>query len=94
MSHTVRWPISIHVRKVIPFYLNDPVLQSSQTGYQTEGMMSLYMYSELFLTMRTVPYRAGVALSNELHCSLLIALRKRNSVKMHKFAFVADGNSQ
>ena len=35
---TLRWPISIHVRKVIPFYLNDPVLQFSQTGYQTEGM--------------------------------------------------------
>ena len=35
---TLRWPISIHVQKVIPFYLNDPVLQFSQTGYQTEGM--------------------------------------------------------
>ena len=23
---TLRWPISIHVRKDIPFYLNDPVL--------------------------------------------------------------------
>ena len=27
----------MHVRKVIPFYLNDPVLQFSKTGYQTEG---------------------------------------------------------
>ena len=35
---TFRWPISTHVRKVIPFYLNDPVLQFSQTGYQTVGM--------------------------------------------------------
>ena len=26
------------VRKVIPFYLIDPVFQFSQTGYQTEGM--------------------------------------------------------
>ena len=31
-------PLSIHVRKVIPFYLNDPVLQFSHTGYQTESM--------------------------------------------------------
>ena len=35
---TLRWPISIHVRKVIPFYFDFPVLQFSQTGYQTEGM--------------------------------------------------------
>ena len=30
--------IALHVRKVIPFYVRDPVLQFSQTGYQTEGM--------------------------------------------------------
>ena len=35
---TLRWPISIHARKVIPFYLNDPEFQFSQTVYQTEGM--------------------------------------------------------
>ena len=35
---TLRWPISIHVQKVIPFYLNYLVLQFSQTGYKTEGM--------------------------------------------------------
>ena len=38
-SHmTLRCPISIHVQKVIPFDLNDLVLQLSQTGYQTECM--------------------------------------------------------
>ena len=70
------------MRKVIPFYLNDPMLQSSQTGYQTEGM-SLQMCSDLFLTLRTLPSRARVA------------LRKRKSVKnAHKFPFIADENSQ
>ena len=35
---TLRWPISTHAQKVVPFYLNDPVFQFSQTGYQTERM--------------------------------------------------------
>ena len=38
-SHiTLRWPISMHVQKVIPFHSNDPVRHFSQTGYQTEGI--------------------------------------------------------
>ena len=77
-----RCPISIHVRKVIPFYFDDPVRQFSQTGYQIKGT-GLQMYSEFFLTLRTQLCCAGVA------------LRKRKSVKnAHKFAFIADENSQ
>ena len=61
-SHIIgfRWPESIHMQKVIPFYLNDLVLQLSHTAYQAEGMC-LYMYSELSSTLRTLPCRARVA---------------------------------
>ena len=62
------------VQKVIPFYLNVSVLQISQTGYQ--------MYSDFFLTLRTLSCCAGVD------------LRKRQPVKnAHKFAFNADKKS-
>ena len=63
-SHiTLRWPSSIHVQKVIPSYLNDTVLQSSQTGYQIKGMsLQMQAYSEFLLTLKTLPGRAGLAL--------------------------------
>ena len=41
----------IHVCKVIPFYVQDPVHQFSQTECQS---MSLKMYSEFILTLRTL----------------------------------------
>ena len=82
-SHTtLGWPISIRVQKIIPFYLNDPVLRFSQPGYQIEGV-SLWMHSEFFLTLGTFPYRTEVA------------LRKPRSVKnVYKLAFMAEKNNQ
>ena len=62
----------------IPFYFGDLVLQCSQTGCQTE-CMSPQTYSKFFLTLRTLPYWAKVA------------LKKQKSVKnAHIFALIAD----
>ena len=58
---TLRWPLSIHVRKVILFYFNDQVIQFSRKGYQTEGI-SLWMYLKFFSTLRSLPCCVGVAL--------------------------------
>ena len=64
LSHHVEMAFPNTCAKSFSIFLDDPVLQFSQTGYQTEGM-TILMYLEFFLTLRTLLCRARVALKKQ-----------------------------
>ena len=56
----LKCPLYMHVRKVIPFYFGDPVLQFSQTSKGMKWVSIMYSFTSVCFTKKLVIYRSYI----------------------------------